>query len=247
MKTLTLISLAVFGLSAHALKMTHADFKAKIKNKSKFAAAPSKKMKFVMKDGKLDSVGTYPGQGGSAQPVEPGPELPPTRTGRMKVEIFKVQVIRNPDDSISFSQTSICTKEGDYNIWDFRNTSNHPGYLNYGPGVTCSSTVEGLPVEVTVNGYGYISSWEYFQEGVQSDRKLGGSFMEVKDNNGTPSQWGGGSLMISRDLATKSMIGDISGYVLEVCTPVNDGSNDVTCNILTDEYFVGTYELIDNP
>ncbi len=221
MKWLTLTALVLAGFSAEALTLN----KKQLLN--------PKTIQMSLKNG----GGSSPGNPG---PVQPIPVIPPTRMGRMKFDVVKTQTVKEPDGSYSFSTVPVCTGEVDMPVWDIRNVTE--GYFSIDKLHECDTTYDGQPVKVGVYGYLWISDRQRFNEVPHAEKAGSGGLtvtthstpMVFADNPGT------------RDLANRSLIGGVSQQI-QVCTPVNDGSGDVTCEINVGEYFSVGYELIDNP
>lgn len=192
---------------------------------------------------KLELEPIQPGQ--PAEPIElPTEPIPPTRMGRMKFEVSKSQVIKNPDGTYSSTVTSVCSGEMDMPVWDVRNIPN--GYFDTGSRHSCNSTLDGQPVTLNIGGHLWIANRDRFGETPQAE-KSGSAYlytdgpvidpnnwMQFADNPGT------------RDLMNRSLLGQISQNVT-VCSPAGPGSGEMICEVTAGEYFSASFELIDNP
>lgn len=232
MKILTLISLAAFGLSAHAIKVSKKEVEQRLKG-NKIS-------------GKISSreSSTQPGQP-IPQPQEPLEPITPTRTGRMKVKVTKTQIIKNSDDSYSATFSNVCTGEVDMNVYDYTNLGN--GYFDYGPGFNCTSTIDGQPVAIKVVSAMFLWSWILFEDPAPSVVKSGYASLYVTDSSDSVVQGAWGNMVSTRDLNNRSLVSSAGSGGIMICTPSSDGSGEMNCVGEPGEFFSMEYELIDNP
>ncbi len=227
MKWLTVVTLVFAGYSAQALTLTL--------NKQQLLNPKTIKVELKNSGG-----GTSPGQPG---PVEPIPVIPPTRTGRMKFEVVKNQTIKNSDGSYTMTTTPVCMGEEDMPVFDVRNVTE--GYFAVGILKECDTTYDGQPVKIAVSGHLSIYDRERFGENVRAEKSGAAGIYILNASNGY-APWLFSHNPGTRDLANRSLIGSISQQI-EVCSPTNDGTGDISCEINIGESFYASYELIDNP
>lgn len=222
------------SFSAHALRLN----KEQLLNPKLIQASSAKKLK-------LELEPIQPGQ--PAEPIQPIPvePIPPTRMGRIKFEVSKSQVIKNPDGTYSSIVTSVCSGEMDMPVWDVRNITNG-GYFDTGSMQVCNSTLDGQPVKLNIGGHLWIANRDRFGEPPQAE-KSGSAYMYTDGPVIDPNNW----MQFAdnpgtRDLMNRSLLGQISQNVT-VCSPAEPGSGEMICEVTVGEYFSASFELIDNP